>query len=203
MKKLAAVFLALVLMLGSIALADQGVSLFTPYDGTTINVPGVYATLASTTILYTGPGREYYTVDPFEVSNVHARCLSLAKDRCGASWVLVDVPRDGMPWCGYVPLSSFSASNQTFLTTRLPYESSYDALTPMMIAQTYYTCDGLLGPGEEYPMLFPLESSWTEGTLILTSNGWGLLELNEYTMESIGAPEYKCRLWVEMGNLFY
>ncbi|MBQ4580610.1 MAG: hypothetical protein IJA83_08095 [Clostridia bacterium] len=203
MKKLISLFLVLLLMLGSIALADQGVSLFTPYYGTTVNVPGVYTTLSSTTLLYTGPGREYYTINPFEVANVRVRCMSLAKDRYGAAWVLVDVSRDGIPWCGYVPLSSFNASNQKYLTANLPYETSCDALTPMMIAQTYYTCDGLLGPGEDYPMLFPLESAWTEGTLILTCGSWGLLELSEYTMQSIGAPEYKCRLWVKLGNLFY
>lgn len=202
MKKLLACILAL-LMLGSIALADQGVSLFTPYYGTTINVPGVYVTLPATEVLYTGPGTEYYCISPFEAANVSAHCLALACDQYGAAWVLAEVSRDDVPWWGYVPLSAFSAANQQFLTANLPYEYSCDALTPTMIAQMYFSCDGLLGPAERCPMLFPLEDSWTEGTLIMTSGAWAMMELNEYTMEHIGAPEFKCRLWVELSNLIY
>lgn len=204
MKKLIACLLACLLVFGSLsALAAQGVSLFTPWYGATIDVPGVYAVLSSTDVLYTGPGREYYRVDPFEARNAQVYCRSLARDSSGATWVLVDVSRYDIPWCGYVPLSAFSTPNQKYLTANLPYESSCDALTPMMIARLYNTCDGILGPGDEYMMLFPLESAWTEGTLIMTSGDWALMELNEETMRNIGAPEYKCRLWVPLGNVFY
>ena len=204
MKKFFACLLACLLAYGGIfALAEQGVSLFTPWYGTTINVPGVYATLPAIDVLYTGPGREYYRIDPFEVTNARVRCMSLAKDQYGAAWVLVDVNLYGLPWCGYVPLSAFSASNQTFLTANLPWESTCASLTPAMIAQLYNTCDGLLGPGDAYPMLFPLESAWTEGTLIMTCGNWAMMELNEYTLESIGVENAKCRLWVRLGNAFY
>ena len=204
MKKFFACLLACLLAFGGIfALAEQAVSLFTPWYGTTINVPGVYATLPATTVLYTGPGREYYRIDPFEVTNARVHCMSLAKDQYGAAWVLVDVNLYDLPWCGYVLLSVFSAANQTFLTANLPWESTCESLTPAMIAQLYNTCDGLLGPGDAYPMLFPLESAWTEGTLIMTYGNWAMMELNEYTLESIGVENAKCRLWVRLGNAFY
>ncbi len=207
MKKLAACLLVCLLVFGNLSvLAEepgQGVSLFTPWYGTTINVPGVYVRMMGTNMLYTGPGRDYYAISPFEVSFVSVRCMALAKDSVGATWVLVEVPYNGLQWCGYVPLSSFIFANQNFLTENLPYESSYDDLTPMMIAQFYLSCDGLLGPGEDYPMLFPLEAAWAEGTLIMTSGSWAMIELNEDTMERIGAKDAKCRVWVNMSNIFY
>lgn len=52
-------------------------------------------------------------------------------------------------------------------------------------------------------MLFPLESAWTEGTLIMTCGNWAMMELNEDTLESIGVENAKCRLWIELGNAFY
>lgn len=205
MKKLAVCLLACLMMLGSVcALADQGVALFTPYYDATISTPGVYATLPSAGgVLYTGPGTEYYRVDPFELTNARVHCLALAYDQFGTRWVLVEAKNYGLPWRGYVRLSAFSAANQEFLTANLPYESSYDALTPAMIAQLYNSCDGCLGPGEEYPMLFPLDVYATEGTLIMTSGNWALMELNEDTLEGIGVYGAKCRLWVKLDNLFY
>lgn len=207
MKKLAACILACLLMFGSLSVLaekpEQGVSLFTPWFGTTINVPGVYATTLGTDILYTGPGAQYYHIAPFEVNFVNVRCMALTKDSVGQTWVLVEIPYSGTNWCGYIPFSTFSWSSQKFLKENLPYESSYDELTPTMIAQFYLSCDGHLGPGEEYPMLFPLDAEWAEGTLIMTSGNWAMIELNEDTMERIGAKDAKCRVWVNMSNIFY
>lgn len=82
------------------------------------------------------------------------------------------------------------------------YTLACDQLTPDMIAQLYNDCEGLWGPGDSYDQLAGLPVDVTEGTLILTQGEWGLLELNEYTLECIDAYA-PMRVWVRLGNCFY
>ena len=160
------------------ALADSPVILFTPQYGVTTGTMGQYARITQRdAYLYTGPGTEYISLCSFQWNNQQMRCICLAKDSLSKPWVLVDFSLAGDAWRGYIPLASFDASTQRHLSASLPWESSYDALTPMMIAQIYHDVDALCGPGEKYFAIVPLDRSTTEGTLIMQEQNWVLMEL--------------------------
>lgn len=205
MKKLIVILLACLLAFGNLfACADQGISLFTAMYGVTINTPGVYAELTNPLgELYSGPGDDYTNVGTFDWNHTRMHCLSQAYDRYGTTWVLIEYDDLYLSWRGYVRLSEFSASDRRFIAENLPYEKTYDELTPRMLAQMYFSCDGYYGPGEEdFIPMYTLDYRVVQGTIIMSSGDWALLELNPYTIQAMGLYA-KCRLWVPLSNLMY
>lgn len=151
--------------------------------------------------LQSGPGYEYTAIGPFTVAD-NVRCYCLARDSYGAAWVQVEFLAYQTSWRGYVPLDYFPASNVSYLLNALPWEASYDSLTPSMIAQLYDSCYGSRGPGSHYSEDVYLNSMTAEGTLIMQQGDWGLLELNEDTAAQLGLAR-KHRTWVRLSNCMY
>ena len=204
MKKIISLLCALVLILTcSAALAQDSVTLYTNYGGTTINTPGAYAPLTNPEgVLYSGPGMDYTNIGTFEWNHTQMHCLSLAYDQYGATWVLVNYDDLYFPLYGYVRLTEFDYSDRQFLLSMLPYEFSYDQLNPEMLAMLYFSCDGRFGPGEYYYAPYYLNYRNTAGVIILSYGDWALLELEDATIRDMGIYA-KCRVWVELSNLMY
>ncbi len=205
MKRIWLLLLCLCLALPAAALGDshEPMMLYSASFAAMQVTGGVYVPLTMKDgDLRSGPGGKYSNVGPFTMNNREAHCYTLACDEYGEIWVLVDFAEGASDWRGYIRLSRFEADTRAVLLDALPYEATYDQLTPDMIAQLYNDCEGLWGPGDSYDQLAGLPVDVTEGTLILTQGEWGLLELNEYTLECIDAYA-PMRVWVRLGNCFY
>lgn len=153
-------------------------------------------------VLYSGPGEEYTNIGEFEMNNRYVRCYCLAYGLGQEIWVLIDFTDYNTPWRGYVRLSEFEDFRQEHMLQTLPFETPYELLTPTMIAQMYTDCSGRFGPGDEYVDQVELIARQVEGTLIMAQGDWGLLELNEDTVRTMGLYG-KCRTWVKLSNCFY
>lgn len=205
MKRIWLLLLCLCLALPAAALGDNAepVMLYSASFATMQVTGGMYVPLTMQEgFLRSGPGDMYSNVGNFTMNHREVHCYTLAYDEYGEIWVMVDFAEPITDWRGYIRLSKFDADIRTVLLDALPYEASYDQLTPDMIAQLYNDCAGLWGPGDSYDQLAYLPVDVTEGTLILTQGEWGLLELNEYTLECIDAYA-PMRVWVKLGNCFY
>lgn len=205
MKRIAALLLALMLLCATGALADpqSPMTLFTTSFATTQATGGVYVQMhVAQEVLYSGPGYDYVNIGEFDLAGRQVHCYTLATDRSGEMWVLLDFTDPYVNWRGYVPLRDFAAPDRAYLMDALPHEAGYDDLTPYMIAQLYLDCSGLWGPGEGYYELTQLPAATVEGTLILQQGDWGLLELNAATVQRLGLYA-GARVWVELSNCMY
>lgn len=204
-KAFAALLCVILLVLPCAALADStdALILFSSSFASEVSTNGVYVPLTvSGADLHSGPGMAYVCSALPDMSGQTVHCYSLFQEDSGTVWVLIDFTADGKSRRGYVPVSLFASSDRNYLLNALPYEATYSALTPSMIALPYHSAWGKFGPGDEYPNYIYLEADHIEGTLILRQGQWGLLELN-----AASAARYflsaSVRVWVYLPNFMY
>lgn len=205
MKKAFSALLCILLMLPCTALADSNdaMTLYSSAFASEVSTCGVYVSLTvSGGDLYSGPGTHYVCSALPDMSSQTVHCYSLFRDNGGRTWVLIDFTSNGQSRRGYVPVSSFGRSDQNYLLNALPYEDSYSALTPSMIALPYHNAWGKFGPGDAYPSFLYLEADRIEGTLILSQGEWGLLELNPSSAANYFLSA-SVRVWVYLPNFMY
>lgn len=206
MKKILACMLLIAMLLtatGAMASQFDPLVLYTSYSNSAQFGNGHYTYLTMDYgVLYSGPGEEYTSIGEFEMNDRYVRCYCLAYGLGQKIWVLIDFTDYGTPWRGYVPLSEFEDYRQENMLRTLPFETPNEILTPSMIAQLYLDCNGKWGPGNEYIDHVFLNARNVEGTLVLSQGDWGLLELNENTVQNMGLYG-KCRVWVSLSNCMY
>lgn len=204
-KLLAGILLICVLMGATAAVASQydPLVLYTTNSSHPQFGDGHYTNLTMEYgVLYSGPGEEYTNIGEFEMNDRYVRCYCLAYGMGQEIWVLIDFTDYGTTWRGYVPLKEFADFRQQHMLQTLPFETPNELLAPYMLAQLYYDCEGKWGPGYEYIDHVHLDARYTEGTLVLAQGEWGLLELNEDTVQTMGLYG-KCRVWVPLSNCIY
>lgn len=139
---------------------------------------------------YTGPGREYQTLDYQLSVGVNVTMMTLAYDDNGDPWVQIEISEGENLLRVYLPRENLNGD-----VSELSVEKRWEELVPEWFAQPYPEAVPRLGPGDQYNLLnYPITNGM-DGVIILMEDGWGLYEMH--------LEESPIRFWVELGCLQY
>ena len=149
-----------------------------------------------------GPGYKYNRASLKLASGAKVKVLTQATDTSGNRWVMVEATENNRPKRVY--LLQKERGGQALIDCDL---SKVPTEAPDMEStwQCSYYGDNPLryGPGTEYATTGFVMDSWENAWVVLTNNGWALVECTNAYDEGVQDVFYFTRGWVDFGQLIY